>query len=295
MPFEHRLKLEQLGLSPAEAQVYLAVLNHGPLAATAIASQTGVPRTAVYPTLGSLVEKGLIEGGLAHGSKFTAVTPEEALRGLIAREERTLSERRQIAEELTASLPRLPEDAESELDDSVQLIRTGQLIGERQYRLQLESTRLIEAIVKAPILVARTWDAAQRKLMRRGVHYKALYERTVLDDPKIAPYLHGWLSGGEEARVFEGELPYKFFIYDQEVVLSTIVKRSGHPTALLVRHAPYARNMSILFNYFWNQSKPLVIEDLEATSAASKTSAASAPKIDRISRNGRSGRRRTKV
>jgi hypothetical protein len=150
---------------------------------------------------------------------------------------------------------------------------------------------LIEAIVKAPILVPRTWDAAQRKLMQRGVHYKALYERAVLDDPKIAPYLQGWLSGGEEARVFEGELPYKFFIYDQEIVLSTIVRRSGPPTALLVRHAPYARAMSILFNHFWNQSKPLG----EIASTAKKASARSARKTEpisqRLSANGRRGGR----
>ena len=293
MSFEHRIRLEQLGLSPTEAQIYLAVLHHGPLAATAIANETGVPRTGVYPTLCSLVEKGLIEGGLGHGSKFMAVTPEEALRGLIAREEQTLSERQQIAKELTEALPRLPADAESALDDSFQVIRTAQLIGERLQRLQLEAKQLVEGIVKAPILVPRSWDRVQRKAMERGVHYKALYERAVIDDPKIAPYIDGWLAGGEEARVFEGELPYKLFVFDQEVVVATLVRRSGHPSALLARHGPYARSMSILFNFFWNQAKPLVIEEQRAPSTARKTSVKSAPRTDhareRISHNGRRG------
>jgi sugar-specific transcriptional regulator TrmB len=296
MSFEHRLKLEQLGLSPAEAQIYLAVLHHGPLAASAIASETGVPRTGVYPTLCSLVEKGLIEGGLGHRSKFTAVAPEEALQGLIAREEQTLSERQQVAKELTAVLPRLPADAESALDDSVQVIRTPQLIGERLHRLQLEAKRLVEGIVKAPILVPRSWDLAQRKAMKQGVHYKALYERAALDDPQIAPYIDGWLAGGEEARVFDGELPYKFFVFDQEVVVSTLVKRSGHPTALLVRHAPYARSMSILFNFFWNQSKPLATENRKAISRSNRTLAEPATRTDRasqrISHNGRPAKSR---
>jgi sugar-specific transcriptional regulator TrmB len=295
MSFEHRIKLEQLGLSPAEALVYLAVLHHGPLAATAIASETGVPRTGVYPTLCSLVEKGLIEGGLGHGSKFMAVAPEEALRGLIARDEQMLSERQQVAKELTEALPRLPADAESVLDDSVQVIRTPQLIGERLHRLQLEASRLVEGIVKAPILVPRPWNPAQRKAMEHGVHYKALYERAAIEDPKIAPYIDSWLAQGEEARVSDGELPYKFVVFDQEIVVSTLVKRSSHPTALLVRHAPYARSMSILFNFFWNQAKPLVIEDQKAASRVSKTPAKSAPKADqgsqRISHNGRRGQR----
>jgi sugar-specific transcriptional regulator TrmB len=295
MKLEHRLKLEQLGLSPSEALVYLAVLNHGPLAATAIASETGVPRTGVYPTLCSLVEKGLIEGGFGHGSKFMAITPEEALRGLIAREEQTLSERQQIAKELTKALPRLPDDAESALDDFVQVIRTPLLIGERLTRLQLEATRLVEGIVKAPILVPSPWNPAQRTATERGVHYNALYERAAIDDPKIAPYIDSWIAGGEEARVFDGDLPYKFVVFDQEVVISTIIRRSGHPTALLVRNVPYARGISTLFEFFWNQAKPLRREALKTRRAPSKTSAKPAPKADdatpRISRNGRRGPR----
>ena len=257
MSLAHRLKLEQLGLSPAEAQIYLAVLHHGPLAAPAIASQTGIPRTSVYPTLCSLAEKGLIEGGLGHGSKFTAVAPEEALPALVVREEQTLAERQQIAKELAEALAPLAADAESALDDSVQVIRTPQLIAERSQRLQLEATRLVEGIVKAPILNPSSRNPAQQKAMEHGVHYKALYERAVMEDPKVAPYIEGWLAGGEEARVYDGELPYKLAVFDQEVVLLTLARRSGHPAAMLVRHAPFARSMSILFDFFWNQAKPL--------------------------------------
>src|ERR1700730_283688 len=291
MSFEHRLKLEQLGLSPAEALVYLAVLHHGPLAATAIAGETGIARTAVYPTLGSLVEKGLIEGGLGHGSKFTAVTPEEALRGLIAREEQTLSERQQIAKELAKALPQVPDDVEDALDDFVQVIRTPQLIGERLNRLQLEANRLVEAIVKAPIMVRPVWNPAQKKALARGVHYKGLYERAAIEDPTIAPYIDSWLAQGEEARVFNGELPYKFFVFDQEIVVSTLVRRSGQPTALLVRHTPYARSMSILFNFFWTQAKPLGAPRSTAKKTSAKPIVKTATLSRRISHNGRHSRR----
>jgi hypothetical protein len=146
------------------------------------------------------------------------------------------------------------------LDDSVQVIRTPQVIAERVHRLQIEAKRSIEGVVKAPILLPRSWNPAQRKAQQHGVHYKALYERTVIDDPKVAPYLQSWISGGEEARVYEGELPYKLIVFDREVVLSILVKRSGQPAALLVRHEPFARAMSILFDYFWQQAEPLVFD-----------------------------------
>jgi sugar-specific transcriptional regulator TrmB len=264
MSFAHRLKLEQLGLSAAEAQVYLAVLVHGPLAAPAIASQTGIARTSIYPTLCSLAEKDLIEGGLGHGSKFAAVAPEEALRALVAPEEQTLAERQQISKELAETLGPLAADAESVFDDSVQLIRTPHLIAERAQRLQLEATRLVELVVKAPIFTPRPSNPAQRKAMERGVHFKVVYERAVMEDPRIARFLQGWIEAGEEARVYDGDLLYKMAVFDQETALLTLPRRNAHGTAMatmVVRNAPFARSMSILFDFFWNQAMPFSAEN----------------------------------
>lgn len=267
-----RLKLEQLGLSPGEAIVYLAVLVHGPLAAPAIASQTGVARTSVYPTICSLAEKGLIEGGLGHGSKFTAVAPEQALRALVVREEQTLAERQQIAKELAEVLAPLAADTESALDDSVQVIRTPQLLGERFQRLQLEATRLIEVVVKAPILTPKASNPAQKKTMARGVHGKGLYERAALEDPNVQPFIAGWLAGGEEARVYDGELPTKMVIFDREIVLAALTRHTGHVASMLIRNAPFAQCMGILFDYFWQQSKPLTVPAASATFSSPKIS-----------------------
>src|SRR5687768_10980870 len=100
MNYAHKEKLEQLGLSPAEAQIYLAVLRNGPLAAARIAHETGIQRTSVYPTLCSLADKGLVAGGTGYGTKFAAVRPDEALRSLVAREKQKIAEQEQIAEEL---------------------------------------------------------------------------------------------------------------------------------------------------------------------------------------------------
>jgi len=250
-------QLEQLGFSPAEAQVYLAIVQHGALGAAAIATETGIPRTSVYPTLSSLLRKGVIEGGRGHGSRFVAVSPDEALPALISRERETIAERERIAKELGCSLAAAAGHAEAALDDSVQVIRTPQLIGERLHRLQLEAKRSIEGVVKAPILMPQPWNPAQKQAVKRGVRYKALYERVIVEDERVKPYLAGWIAGGEEARVFDGELPYKLVVFDEEVVLSTLVRRSGQPAALLVRHTPFAQSMSILFKYFWEQAEPL--------------------------------------
>ena len=253
----HRARLEQLGLSPAEAQVYLAVLHQGPLPAAAIANETDIARTSIYPIICSLADKGLVEGGAGYGSKFAAVAPDQALPALVAREKQTISERERIADELSDALAPLAADAQTALDDTVQVVRTPQVISERYDRLQSEAERTVDAFVKAPIQNPRSGNPAQEKAQRRGVHYRGLYERAVVDDPKIKPYLNDWIAVGVEARVFDGELPHKLSIFDRELVLLTLVRRGGQSSAMFIRHAPFARSMGVLFDYFWQQAKPL--------------------------------------
>jgi len=260
MNYGHRAKLEQLGLSPSEAQVYLAVLGDGPLAAAAIANETGITRTNVYPTLCSLADKGLVEGGAGYGSKFAAVPPDQALPSLIAREKQSVSERERIANELAESLAPLAVDAASALDGTVQVVRTPRVISDRLHRLQLEAQHHVELIVKAPILNPRRGNPAQRKARQRGVRYRCLYEQAVLEDTEIKPYLETWIAEGEEARVYDGELPYKLAVFDSQVVLLTLVRRGGQSSALLVRHAPFAKSISILFDSFWREADPLVLD-----------------------------------
>lgn len=255
----HRAKLEQIGLSAPEARVYLALLHHGPLAAAGIAAQTGITRTSVYPTLCSLADKGLVEGGLGHGSRFAAVSPGEALPALIVRDKEAVSERERIAAELVETLGPIAVEDESALDDTVQVLRTPQLISERFQRLEFEARREIQLVTKAPILSPTVANPGEEKALRRGVRYRCLYERAVLENPIVKATLQKWIAAGEEARVYDGELPYKYAVFDGEVVMLTLVRRSGQTSAMLVRHAPFAKSIGMLFDSFWKDAEPLVL------------------------------------
>jgi HTH-type transcriptional regulator, sugar sensing transcriptional regulator len=284
-------ELTKLGLTPTEAQVYLALLQTGATGASALATATGLARTAVYPSLTSLADKGLVEGGIAYGSKFAAVAPDEALPALIAREKQTISEREQIAGKLAEALGPLAADSESAVDEPVQILRTRHVINQRRDRLILEAERTIDVIVKAPLL-ARAGNPAQKKAQRRGVHSRALYERAVLDDPAVKPYLQEWIRSGEDARVYDGELPYKLVIFDQEVVLMTLTVGAAGPSSLLVRHGPLAKSLTEWFNLRWQQGKPIgeCSEVFSGSSTAPiKTVAKSHDRSSQLGRNGRRG------
>ncbi len=70
--------LEEVGLSPDEASVYLASLSLGPTTVLKVARATGIKRTTVYSVIDALKERGLMRVEL-HGLKqwYAAENPEK--------------------------------------------------------------------------------------------------------------------------------------------------------------------------------------------------------------------------
>jgi sugar-specific transcriptional regulator TrmB len=253
----HRLELEELGLSSSEAQVYLALLRtSGGLGASAVANATGIQRTAIYPVLDALLEKGMAERGAGYGGRFTAVPPRRALPSLIAREKEELANRQRLAGELADKLETVAEpfDPTAEVE-VIQVLRDPRLIAERFERLELEAERQIEIFCKPPV-IGRLDNPAQAKAMRRGVRIRSVYEQSALDDPALEPYLSKWVAAGEEARFYDGELPHKLAVFDRQSVLMPLVAPSGQGSTLLIRHPQLAMSLGMLFDSFWDRAKP---------------------------------------
>src|SRR6266550_5967942 len=131
--------LQELGLLAAEAHVYLALVRNGALSGSAVASVTGFPRSSVYLTLNSLLDKGLIEGGPGHGSRFAVVPPNKALPSLVVQEKEAISQREKVAAHLGQRLSSLVEPAETGPDELIQVIRSPRGVADRYERLQLEA------------------------------------------------------------------------------------------------------------------------------------------------------------
>lgn len=283
----HRLELEELGLSTAEAQVYLALLrSSGGLGASTVATATGIQRTSIYPVLDALLEKGMVERGAGYGRRFTAVRPRQALPSLIVREKEELSNRERLAEELVGKLESVTEpfDPTAEVE-VIQVLRDPRLIAERFERLELEAERQIEIFCKPPVY-GRIDNPAQNKAMRRGVRIRSVYEQTAINDPALEPYLPKWIAAGEEARVYEGELPHKLAVFDRQNVLMPLVTPSGQGSTLFIRHPQLAMSLGMLFDSFWERSKPFPVGRAKGTKELTK--AAVAPSKLELKPRGRS-------
>ena len=262
MRHEHQEALEKIGLSVSEAQIYLMLLQKGsPVGASAVASSAGMARSSVYPALNRLTDLGLVEAEAGYGSGFSAVSPDKALPHIIVRETEALSERKRLASRLVEQLASLSgareNNGESEI---IQVLRDPRVIAERFERLQLGAEQQIELFVKAPMFNPQYSNPAEEKAIRRGVHYRCIYERAIVDAPEIKPYLAKWIAAGEEARVHGGDLPYKLALFDRQCLLLPLVTSDGNGKALFIKHVQLATGLGMLFDYLWNDARPILLE-----------------------------------
>lgn len=260
---EHQAKLETWGLSSLEAQVYLALLRNGrSLGATAVATAAGIPRPSVYPALKSLVEKGMVENGEGYGSQFAAVAPEEALPQLVATEKEKLSERELLTGDLIQGLLLANRGRDVPETRLIELIRDPRVVSERFQKLQKETEREIDALVRPPMIPLKSKyrsNPAEPESLHRGVRHRAIYESSVLEHENIAPYLKSWIEAGEEAREYKGTLPLKLALFDRKIAWMPLeTNGQRHPVvSVLIRHHALGGALRMLFDCLWKESEPI--------------------------------------
>jgi sugar-specific transcriptional regulator TrmB len=256
--------LEELGLPGAEARAYLCLLGQSPLSATTIADLTGISRSSVYVVLRSLVEKGLIDAGAGYSSRYHAAPPEQALGALLERERDALAARERRLANALPQLTELFEQSSGPAGEIVEILRTPRLVGERFDRLQAEARRTVDVVVRGPVQVGGP-NEAEVAALRRGVRARAIYDRAVLEDASVAANLGSWIAEGEQARVYPGELPMKFALFDEQLVMMPLVAPGvTGVVAVIVRNQELAAALGMLFDTLWDRSAPLVPEPREA-------------------------------
>jgi len=264
----HQIELERLGLSAVEAQIYLALLKKGGTwRATAIAATMQIPRSTVYLALNSLQDRGLLEAEPGYGGRFSAVPPDRALPSLIAAEreelsqrEKELGERETVAEQLTDELKSTARtEAATDIGtEMIQVLRDPRSVLERFKRLQLDAEKTVDAFTKAPYFDPGG-NQPESEALRRGVRVRAIYEKAGVDNPGIKPFFHKWITAGEEARIYDGELPHKMVIFDQKIVLMPLFTPGEQMRGVLIRNAQLAECLSLAFQFIWDKAEPLVL------------------------------------
>ncbi len=97
----------KLGLNDNEREVYLAVLKAGKIAPYQVAKITSINRTTVYSVAKKLVKMGLVVQDLGQKVNYLVATSPEKLVTVFEREEKKLTEKKNVAKELAKELSSL--------------------------------------------------------------------------------------------------------------------------------------------------------------------------------------------
>lgn len=256
--------LEAIGMTPDEERVYRAVVGAFQAEAAEIAGQLGTTVDDVLGALRSLHAKGLISRVSPNGQRYAPVPPDVAFGPLLLRGQESLEWARNaiaaLDDEYRSSARRR---------DSAQLVEvvTGRS-AIRQQLLNLQSSVRHEMrwFCRAGHVAMPSSDNREEfDALARGVRYRVLYERELLEEPGMIESVAEGVRHGEIARV-SPTLPVRLAIADDTLALCPLVPHatgSGEPTAALVRESSLLAALIALFESYWEQASPLQVDDPE--------------------------------
>ncbi|GIF65194.1 hypothetical protein Ais01nite_32290 [Asanoa ishikariensis] len=244
--------LAALGLRPIEEATYRELVAR-PAATTeelAAALDTSLPEADA--ALASLHGLGL---AARSGGRYIASSPAFALGPLVTARRDQL--RRAELELANLAARYRATAADRAAGDLVEVVSGIDVISQRFEQLQATATDEVQALVTTTTLaVSRADNAAETDGLRRGVRYRVVVERAVLEEDGGAADAVTALAAGEEVRVAD-HVPIKLVIADRAIGVLPMADETNLPTAIVVHRSGLLDALQALFDAVWDRAWPL--------------------------------------
>lgn len=257
-------KLQKLGLSKRESEIYIALLKKKEFTAPEIGKVTSVSRNKSYEILQSLVKKNLCTEKYKNGTKFfSSVEPNIALQNILSSYEEEFNEKQKLAANYRDELMQLysaNEESSDSLDYVEVLTDLGQ-IRSRWIELQKNTKHEILGFNKPPFAVSLEQNVSyQKNTTKRKIKEKGIYEFSETPSKEAVKHfisvVQMYLNIGEDVRINES-LPMKLMIIDEKITMLALndpVSLEPSFTTILIEHPNYAKAQKIIFDTFWANS-----------------------------------------
>ena len=268
-----------LGLDEQAERVYRELVQLGPCTVEALALRLGLGRRPVAESIAALETKSLATrdaGGLVH-----TAPPQLALGALLTAQRHALGQ----AELTAAALAEAYHAASAQnAHELVQVVVGSEQVRQRLEHIQHNAETELLALVQARIELPEACDSeAETSAVQRGVRYRVVMERALLEGPNSIKQGSIKPGGEEELRVVE-TLPTKLIIVDRSTVMLPLsspgagaggAMRSGAtlgpgaaprpgaeyvdegPMALISRAPGLVAAMTGLFESIWQRALPV--------------------------------------
>ncbi len=257
-------KLQKLGLSKRESEVYIALLTKKEFTAPEIGKITSVSRNKSYEVLQSLVKKNLCTEKFKNGTKvFSGIKPDIALQNIISIHENELKEKKELTAQFSKELMKLHaanKNSSGPLDYIEVFTDIGQ-VKDRWESIERNTKKELLVFTKPPYSVSLedTLEVAE-EVKKNKIVIKSIYEYKTLQSIEEATNLLKMIDiykkMGEEARIIE-ELPMKLAISDLTTtvfVLDDKISMQSGMTTMIVEHSGFATALEKVFEGYWKEA-----------------------------------------
>ncbi|MFC7302975.1 helix-turn-helix domain-containing protein [Streptomyces monticola] len=247
--------LGAIGLDEVQESTYRALVSLGAADVADLAGRLALSETETERALRRLAHQGLAAQSSAHPGRWVAAPPGVALGALLTQQRHEL-EQAELAAVVLAEEYRA-QAAEPAVHDLVEVVTGAGAVAQRFLQLQLGASDEVCALVTGrPVVVSGHDNDAEAQAARRGVTYRVVVERTVLDLPTGLTELSAALGRDEQVRVVD-RVPTKLVIADRQLALVPLTSKTAEPAALVVHASGLLESLSGLFEAVWRDALPL--------------------------------------
>ncbi|WP_149180716.1 helix-turn-helix domain-containing protein [Streptomyces sp. TRM49041] len=252
--------LGAIGLDERQECAYRALVVLGAAEVTDLAHRLALPEPETERTLKRLEAQGLAAQSSYRTGRWVAAPPTVALGALLTRQRHEL-ERAELAAALLAEEFRA-EAAEPAVHDLVEVVTGASAVAHRFRQLQLGAAKEVcalmtgRAVVPAPTGVTGAENDAGERAEGRGVTYRLVVERDVLELPHGIRELSSALGRDERVRVVD-RVPTKLVVADRSLAMVPLTGRGAESAALVVHASGLLECLMGLFEAVWRGAVPL--------------------------------------
>lgn len=250
-------------LEPVEENAYRMLVGLAGARVEQLAEVAGLAPGVAGDVLLRLEAKGLV---VRQGKDpvFRPQPPDVALGTALLRRQESLEGDRQLVAALNEEFRAVARRRDA--DHVVEVVIGAGALRERLRDLQQGAREEILWFCRAnPLAMQGTDNTEERDVLARGVRYRAIYERALLEGPGELDSVREGISWGEEARVAPA-LPVRLAIVDRRIAICPLThdreRELGQPSAAIIGGGQLLDALIDLFEGHWERASPLPVSGL---------------------------------
>ena len=241
--------LVKLGLSKAEASLYLKLLKLGATDVQTLVKETGFYKANVYDSLERLCEKGIISRVVEGSKRIYQLQKPESLIEFVQKKEDDIEQQKKIAQQLVDSVRIAKKHIHSQETAMVFIGVSGvkqiysEIIEEKLDYLTFGSPKESESIIKDYY-----WQNLHAKQKERGIKAKMIFHKSLRNWKRIIP------KEVIKLKIFEGEFEplTETTIYGTKVAFVVWTEK---PIVTIINNQHVSDSYRMIFELLWKQAR----------------------------------------